>query len=71
MKNIKVLSAEPVLVNDTELAKLLSVSVSHIHGLDNSGKIPQAVFLGKSRRWVLSEIKSWAAAGCPARGTAK
>ena len=61
------LTVEPMLLSDKQLAVVLSVSVAHVHSLDNSGKLPKAVELGKSKRWVTAEIRAWTNAGCPER----
>lgn len=61
------LAVEPLLVDAARLAVILSVSVSHIHALDNAGKIPKARNLNKSKRWSTAEIRQWIAAGCPGR----
>ena len=61
------LAVELMLLTDKQLAVVLNVSVAHVHSLDNQGKIPAAVSLGKSRRWSTDEIRAWVCAGCPKR----
>lgn len=61
------LSVEPFLLNAEQLSVLMSVSKSHLLALDKAGKLPQAVSLGKSRRWITSEVKAFCDAGCPSR----
>lgn len=61
------LHIEPLLVDAARLAVILSVSVSHVHALDNAGKIPKARNLNKSKRWSTAEIREWIGAGCPDR----
>lgn len=50
------------------VAALLGLSVRHTQALDASGRLgPQAVCLGRSRRWSVSELRQWVKAGCPPR----
>jgi predicted DNA-binding transcriptional regulator AlpA len=35
--------------------------------MNTAGRVPQPVKLGKSTRWVVSELHEWLAAGCPSR----
>lgn len=57
----------PLLVTGGLLALLLGVSKRHIERLDVSGKLPDAVRLGRSKRWRRAEIEAWLLAGCPDR----
>lgn len=61
------LLVEPMLLSDKQLASVLNISVAHVHSLDNSGKLPKAIKLDKSKRWVTVEIRAWTNAGCPQR----
>lgn len=63
----KPLNVETMLLSDKQLAVVLSISVTHVHTLDNSGKLPKAVKLSKSKRWITTEIRDWTNAGCPER----
>lgn len=45
--------------NATELAKALGISRSGIFTLVRNGEFPKGIRLGHSRRWCLSEVKSW------------
>jgi predicted DNA-binding transcriptional regulator AlpA len=55
-------------VTDNQFAQMLCVSSRHIWNLEARGEIgPRPVKLGKSRRWALSEIRAWLAAGAPSR----
>lgn len=63
------LTIEPMLLKDVQLAAALNISVAHLRALDNQGKLPKAVSLGKSKRWVTSEVRAWTNAKCPDRIT--
>ena len=54
-------------LNAEEVAKLLSVSLRHIHALNASGRLPRPIRLGRSVRWRADELRDWLNAGCPAR----
>ena len=56
-------------VDAKQLAKLLGISVRHISRMDASGKMPRPVKFGRSKRWLLDEIKRWVAAESPNRAT--
>lgn len=58
---------EPLLIDASGVAKLLSVSRRHVQALDSSGRLPAGISLGRCRRWNAEEIRRWCAAGCPAR----
>ena len=65
------LTAQAFVVDTPQLAKLLDVSERHIERMDAAGKLPAALRIGKSKRWLLdggpNGIRQWLAAGCPAR----
>jgi predicted DNA-binding transcriptional regulator AlpA len=50
------------------LSRLLSRSVASLWRDDAAGRLPAAVRIGASKRWRVSEITDWIAAGCPPRG---
>lgn len=50
-----------------EVAELLGISERHLWSLHAAGRIPRPVALGRSRRWVIDEIREWLTAGSPAR----
>ncbi len=60
-------SITPVLLNYTEAAKLLRVSEQHLLRLNEAGKIPAPLRLGKSVRWSKKELEDWVDAGGPGR----
>ena len=52
-----------------ELAEKLGVSERHIWRQHVTGKLPKPIRIGKSVRWLVSEIKGWLEAGAPDRKT--
>jgi excisionase family DNA binding protein len=56
---------DPLLIPDTEAARLAGVSRAHWHRLRAAGKLPPAVRLGRKVLWRRAEIASWIEAGCP------
>ena len=52
-----------------EFAEKLGVSERHIWRLHVIGKLPKPIRLGKSVRWLVSEINRWLEAGAPDRKT--
>jgi len=59
--------ASPLVVDARCLAAMLGVSERQINRLDSGGKIPASIALGRCKRWSVEEIRSWIAAGAPAR----
>ena len=57
----------PLAFDAQALAKALNVSLRHVETLHASGRLPTPLFLGRSRRWVVSEIQEWLRAGAPSR----
>lgn len=57
----------PLLVNISQVAKLLGVAVRTARRMDVSGKLPVPVRPGKSKRWRLAELHQWVDKGCPGR----
>lgn len=53
------------LVTDQEVAKILQISVRHLHRLKSRGGIIQPVKIGKLTRWNLEEVEQWIRNGCP------
>jgi hypothetical protein len=59
---------EILTVDTTGAAKLLNISIAHLHVLKNSGRLgPTAIRLGRCRRYRTAELKDWVNAGCPDR----
>lgn len=64
------LVGEALAVNVRQLAKMLGVSPRHVERLDEYGKLPAPIRLGRAKRWPLdgpAGIREWMAQGCPAR----
>ena len=57
----------PLLLTVKQVADALSVSERHVHKLNNSGRLPRPVRLGRSVRWRREELESWVEAGSPDR----
>jgi predicted DNA-binding transcriptional regulator AlpA len=60
-------TVEPLFVSIRGLATMLAVSVPTLHRWKAAGKLPAPIRPGGTAtvRWSISEIKAWAAAGCP------
>ena len=56
-----------LMISIKELAKLLKLSTRHLERMDCVGRIPEPIRFGRTKRWLLSEINAWMAAGCPDR----
>lgn len=55
-----------LLLDKSELCKLLRVGVETIERLEQEGRIPAPVKLGpRTKRWRRDEISAWIEAGCP------
>jgi predicted DNA-binding transcriptional regulator AlpA len=61
---------EPLAVSIAGAARLLSISESHFYQLQRGGKFGPAGFrLGRSRRFLISELRAWVEAGAPSAAT--
>ena len=49
------------------VARMLNVSVRTVRRLDDGGRLPAALPLGRAKRWSIAEIEDWIAAGSPPR----
>ena len=58
--DVRLLSAE-------DLARELGFSVRTIRRLDESGRLPRPVRIGRAVRWRRAEVRAWTEAGCPPR----
>jgi predicted DNA-binding transcriptional regulator AlpA len=63
------IAADALLIPDTVAAALCGCSRSHWHMLDDAGKLPPSIKLGRKRLWRRGEIESWILAGCPDSAT--
>jgi excisionase family DNA binding protein len=56
----------PLLIPDTEAARMAGISRSTLHALRAAGKWgPRAIRLGRALRFSRQEVESWIAGGCP------
>jgi hypothetical protein len=56
-----------LLIDRKELARRLSVSLSTLHAMRRSGKLPLTIVrLAGAVRYDAREVVAWVAAGCPA-----
>ena len=49
------------------LTRVLDISLRHVWRLNDAGKLPASIRLGKLVRWPKRSIDEWLAAGCPAQ----
>lgn len=63
------ISALQVLFTFAILATYVAMGRSRIYGLIVEGKFPPPIKIGRSSRWLKSEIDSWIAAQAAARQT--
>jgi predicted DNA-binding transcriptional regulator AlpA len=56
---------ESLLIDIRTLSSLLDRSVAALERDATAGRLPKAVRLGGSRKWVRAEIEEWVDAGCP------
>jgi excisionase family DNA binding protein len=59
-------TAEPpaLLIDARELARLLAVSLRHVHRMLAAGELPDPVRLGRALRWRRVDIEAFVDAGC-------
>lgn len=57
----------PLLMTKADLATALATSTKTIDRLDQRGKLPRPIRLGRQNRWRRAEIEQWVEAGMPAR----
>ncbi|OWY71575.1 hypothetical protein B7486_07760 [cyanobacterium TDX16] len=59
--------APALMISIRELASILKLSTRHLERLDCVARIPEPIRFGRAKRWLLSDINAWIAAGCPDR----
>lgn len=64
---VRIDAVTQLCVDGSSLGKLLGLSESTIGRLDDVGRIPSGIKLGRSKRWFLEEIHEWLRAGAPPR----
>jgi predicted DNA-binding transcriptional regulator AlpA len=57
----------PALVRRPQAAALCGLGASTFDRHDAAGLVPAARFIGGCKVWSVSELKAWAAHGCPPR----
>ena len=57
----------PLCTDAAGIALMLNVSLRTVRRLDDAGRLPAALPLGRSKRWSIAEIEDWIAAGSPPR----
>jgi len=62
-------STQPLLVDAKAVGAMLGRCERSVWRDAAAGRIPRPIELGGSKRWRLSELQQWAAAGCPNRDT--
>lgn len=55
---------ECVLIDQKQLAEMLSISRRTVQRMISRGKLPAPIRIGKMVRWKLQDIKKWIANGC-------
>ena len=58
---------EPIAVAACTAAALFGVSESTWRRMERDGLVPDAVQMRGSPRWMVAELRLWAAEGCPTR----
>lgn len=58
---------QPIATDGEGVSRLTGISRSHWYRLVATGRAPVGFRLGKSRRWMVEEIRTWLAAGAPPR----
>lgn len=57
----------PLCTDADGVARMLNISPRTVRRLDDGGKLPAALPLGRAKRWSIAEIEDWIAAGSPPR----
>ncbi len=55
------------LINASELAETLGISLRHLWRMKAAKELPKPVQLRNSVRWLLSDIEAWLEMGCPSQ----
>ncbi len=64
---VHVVDVPRLAVSGREAAELVGLGWRTWQKLDAAGEVPQAVTIGRSRRWIVSELERWLRAGAPLR----
>lgn len=57
----------PLGLAASDAAQLIGVSLSHFYQLHKTGRLPLPIRLGRSVRWIRSELVEWLETGAPSR----
>lgn len=57
----------PLCTDAEGIAQMLDISPRTVRRLDDAGKLPAALPLGRAKRWSIAELTDWVAAGSPPR----
>lgn len=60
---------QPLLVTSKQVASLLGICERTLWGMQNEGRMPEPIRIGRSVKWRYDEIVAWVAAGCPLDGS--
>ena len=60
-------NGETLLLDAGAVARQLSVSPKTVRRLDEGGKLPSPLRIGRLLRWRRAELEAWVVAGMPAR----
>ncbi len=61
---------DPLLIDISQLARLLGVSKPTVERLKAAGKLPRHVIVSAGcHRWRRAEVEAWVRAGCPDAAT--
>ncbi|WP_254512798.1 helix-turn-helix transcriptional regulator [Anatilimnocola floriformis] len=58
-----------LLIDSREAAKLLKVSPRKLWAMQNDGRMPAPIRIGKAVRWSYEALKKWVEQGCPNSAT--
>ena len=66
-KQLESKKLERLALSVNEVAELLGVSIRHVWALHASAQIPRPLKLGRSCRWVRTDLLAWMEGGAPSR----
>ena len=58
---------EQLALTANDVARLLGISRAHVFRLQNSGRLPKPIRLGRAVRWPRANLEAWLEAGAPTR----
>lgn len=58
---------DQLVLTAEEVAELLCISRAHVFRLQNSGRLPKPIRLGRAVRWPRRTLEAWLEAGAPPR----